>query len=93
MAIGSTSASGVPGGERVVEHHDPVVVGADRDLVLGQDHAVGLLPAQLGPLEPRAVGHHRAGPRDRDGLAGGDVRRAADDLRGAPSPDVDACRR
>ena len=28
------------GHEVVVEHHDPVVVGADRDLVLGQDHPV-----------------------------------------------------
>ena len=78
-----------PGGERVVEHHDPVVVGADRDLVLGQDHPVGLLAAQLGLLELRAVGHHRAGPRDRDGLAGGDVGRAADDLRRLARAGVD----
>jgi hypothetical protein len=69
------------GGERVVEDHDPVVLGADRDLVLGEDHAVGLLAPELGLLEPRAVGHHRAGSRDRDRLAGGDVGRAADDLR------------
>ena len=63
----------------VVEHHDPVVVEADRDLVLGQDHALRRHAAELGALEPRAVGHHRAGLGDGHGLAGGDVGRAADD--------------
>ena len=72
-----------------VEHHDPVVVGADRDLVLGQDHPVRLDAAQLGLLELRAVGHHRAGLGDGDDLAGGDVRRAADDLALVAGADVD----
>ena len=64
----------------VVEDHDPGVLGADRDLVLGQDHPVRLLAAELGDLEPGAVGHHGAGLGDRDRLAGGHVRGAADDL-------------
>ncbi len=77
------------GGERLVEDHDPVVVRADLDLVLGQDHAVGLLPAELGLLQPHPAGHHRAGRGDRDGLAGRDVRRAADDLLRLAVAEVD----
>ena len=65
----------------VLEHDRLVVVGADRQLVLGEDHPVRRDAAQLRLLELRAVGHDRARPRDRDGLAGRDVRRAADDLR------------
>ncbi len=65
------------------------MVHTDAELVLGEDHAVGLLAAQLGRLELRAVGHDRAGTRDADGLAGRDVRRAADDLRLLAAPDVD----
>ena len=57
-----------------------------RELVLGEDHPLGLDAAQLGLPELRAAGHDRAGPRDRDRLAGGDVRRAAHDLGGSPSP-------
>jgi hypothetical protein len=56
------------------------VVRADRELVLGEDHPLGDLPAQLRPLEPRAVGHHRPRARHRDRLAGRDVRGAADDV-------------
>ena len=67
----------------VVEHHDPGVVGADRELVLGQDHPRRLDAAQLGLAELRAVGHHRAGPRDRDGLAR--PRRSARRRRSAPA--------
>ena len=53
VAIGSTSASGVPGRQfgvdhQLVEHDDAGVVGADRQLVLGQDHALGGDTAQLG---------------------------------------------
>ena len=73
----------------VVEHHRARVVHADAELVLGEDHPVGLLAAQLGLLELRAVGHDRAGPRDGDGLPGRDVRRAADDLRLLAPADVD----
>ncbi len=75
--------------ERRVEHHDPVVVGADRELVLGEDHPVGLDAAQLGPLEPRAVGHDRPGSCDRDDLAGSHVRGAADDLAHVAVADLD----
>ena len=89
VAIGSTPASGVPGLELVVEDHDPRVLGADRELVLGQDHPVGLHAAQLGHAELGAVGHHRARARDGDGLPRGDVGRAADDLLRAAVADVD----
>jgi hypothetical protein len=59
-----------------------VEVGADRQLVLGEDHPVGLDATELGLAELGAAGHDRAGPRDRDGLAGGHVRGAADDCGG-----------
>ena len=52
-----------------VEHEDPVVVGADRELVLGEDHPLRAHAAQLGRLELRAVGHDRAGAGHGDGLA------------------------
>ena len=71
-----------PRQEVVVEDHDPLVQGADADLVLGQDHPVGLDAPQLRLLELHAARHHRARPRDRHGLALGDVRRPAHDLRG-----------
>ena len=72
-----------------VEHEDAAVVGADRELVLGEDHPVGLDPTELAHLELRAVGHHRPRPRDRDRLARADVRRTADDLRRGRAADVD----
>ncbi len=56
------------------------MVGADRELVLGEDHPVRGDAAQLRLLELRAVGHDGPGPRDRDALPRGDVRRPADDL-------------
>ena len=59
------------------------------ELVLGQDHPVGLHAAQLGHAELRAVGHHRARPRDGHDLPGGDVGRAADDLLRAAVAHVD----
>ena len=65
------------------------MIGADRDLVLGQDHPGGFDAAQLCLAELRAVRHHRAGPRDRNGLSRPDVRRAADDLRRLAVADVD----
>ena len=55
------------------------MVLADPDLVLGQDHPVGLDAAQLRLAERRAVWHHRARARHRHDLARGDVGRAADD--------------
>ena len=82
VAIGSTSASGVPGVQLVVEDHDPVVVDADRDLVLGQDHARRTAtPRSFARFRRVPSGITAPGQRDADGLAGGDVGRAADDLR------------
>ena len=72
--------------QQVVQDHDPVVVGADGELVLGQDHPLGGDAAQLRGPERRPVGHDGAGSRDRDRLAGRDVRRTADDRRGVPLP-------
>ena len=72
----------------LVEDDDPRVVGADAELVLGEDHPVGDLAAQLGALEARAAGQHRARPRDRHELAGGDVRRAAHDRDRLAAPHV-----
>ena len=81
---------GRPGHQTVlVEHEDPGVVGADRQLVLGEDHPLGLHAAQLGLAQARAVGHDRAGLRDGDRLAGGDVGRAADDRRDVALADRD----
>jgi hypothetical protein len=77
------------GREGLREHHDPVVVGADRQLVLGEDHAVGLDAAQLGPLELGPVGHHRAGESDGHRLAVRHVGRAANDLARLAVADVD----
>ena len=54
VAIGRSCSSGAPGRSRRraggVEHHDAGVLGADRDLVLGQDHALPTDAAQLGGL-------------------------------------------
>ena len=55
------------------------MVLAELELVLGEDHPGRLDAAELGLAEHLAAGHHGAGQRDRDGLAGGDVRGAADD--------------
>jgi hypothetical protein len=77
------------GGERVAEDHDPLVLVAQAQLVLGADHPVRLDAAQLGLAELRAVGHRRAGQRDRHRLAGGDVRCAADDRARLTGADVD----
>ena len=63
-ASGSTSASGVPGSASG-EQHDPGVVGAEADLVLGEDHPVRDLAAHLAALERQPVREHRAGQRDR----------------------------
>jgi hypothetical protein len=56
------------------------VVGAEVDLVLGEDHPVGELAAHLALLELEAVREHGAGERDGDRRAGAEVPRAADDL-------------
>src|SRR3954454_12792189 len=69
--------------------NDPGVVSDDGELVLGEDHALGLDAAELRLAELRAARHDGARPRDGDRLAGGDVRRAADDLRGVAVADID----
>ena len=76
-------------GERVVEHHDAVVVVADLELVGGEDHPFRGDPAQLRLAQLLAARHPRAGERHRDGLAGGDVGGAADDRPRAVLADLD----
>ena len=78
-----------PGLEAVLEHHDAGVIGAELDLVLGEDHAVAHLTAYLAALEPEAVREHCAGQCDCDGRARAEVPRAADDLAGVSLADVD----
>ena len=57
---GSTSASGVPGASDSSSTMIPCVVGAEVDLVLGEDHPFGDLAAQLSPLERQPVRQRRA---------------------------------
>jgi hypothetical protein len=61
------------------QDHDPGVLGADGDLVLGEDHPVGLHAAQLRAAELGPVGHDRARRGDGHDLPRGDVGSAADD--------------
>ena len=58
--IGRCSASGAPGVERLVQHHDPGVIGADPHLVLGQDHPAG---ARRRGASPRRACCRLASPR------------------------------
>ena len=62
------------------QDQDPVGVGGQAELVARAEHAVADDAHLLGPLDPPVAGQDRAGQRHRDALAGGDVRRAADDL-------------
>ena len=79
----------MPGCEAIVEDHDPPVVGADRELVLSEDHPVGQLAAELFLPQLLAVWHDRAWPRDRDHLPGRDVVGATDDLHRGRAADLD----
>ena len=65
--------------ERVGKDHDPLAVGAELDLGLGEDHPVRLDPAQLCATELLAVGHHRPRKGHEHGLPRRDIRCAADD--------------
>ena len=76
-------------GERVVEHHDAVVVVADLELVGGEDHPFRGDAAQLRLAQLLAARHPRARQRHRDGLAGADVGGAADDRPRPVLADVD----
>ncbi len=78
-----------PGLERVVEDDDPGVIGAEVELVLGQDHPLRELAAELAPLEHEPVRQRRAGERDGDLRAGAEVPGAADDRVRAVLPHVD----
>ena len=56
------------------------------DFVLGEDHPVRGLAAQLGDLEPRPVGHHRARLRDGDRLPADTFGAPQTIWLGSPSP-------
>ena len=74
----------------VREHHDPRVVVAEADLVLGEDHPARRLPSKLALVERLVEDRQeRAGQRDRDGRARLEVPRAADDLARVTLPHVD----
>ena len=65
------------------------MVGAEADLVLGEDHPVARLAAHLASLERDPVRQHRAWERDGDGRADAEVPGAADDRARLPLADVD----
>ena len=73
----------------MVQHDDAGVVGPDRQLILGQDHAVGLDPSELDLFQTAAVRHHSPRSRHGDGLTGGNVVGAADDLGWSAPADID----
>ena len=73
---------------RLRQHHDPRVVRAELDLVLGEDHPVRELPANLALLELEAAGENRSWERDRDCRAGAKVPGAADDLARLALPHI-----
>ena len=65
------------------------MVGAEIDLVLGEDHPLGHGPAQLAPLECQPVRQRRPGERDGHRGSGAEVPGAADDLIGLVLTHVD----
>ena len=72
-----------PGGDVVRQHHDPVMGGAESDLILGADHAEGVLTTHAALLDRKGLlpvvecaangGHH-------DSLSGSYIGCSADDL-------------
>ena len=72
------------------QDQDAVRVGREVQLVARAQHAVADDAHLLGPLDAPVAGQHRARQRDRDALASGDVRRAADDLERLAIADRDA---
>ena len=74
---------------RFGQDHDSGVIGAELELALGEDHSARDLAAQLR-LPQRGFGTRqlRARQRDRDGGAGGEVPRTADDLPRRSLPHV-----
>ena len=75
--------------ERLVEHHDPVVIGAEVDFVFGQDHPLRHFAAQLAALERQSVRQGRTRERDRDLGACAEVPGSAHDLVRLALADVD----
>ena len=75
--------------ERVVEDDDSGVVGAEVELVLGEDHPLRDLSAQLAPLEHESVRQRRARQRHRHLRAGAEVPGTADDRVRPFLPHVD----
>ena len=74
----------------VGEDHDPGVVGAEADLVLGEDHPARQLAAQRALVErAREARQEHAREADRDGGADAEVPGAADDLPRLALPHVD----
>ena len=73
----------------VLEHHDPGVILAEADLVLGEDHSPRELPAK-GAFVERLVQDReiRSRERDRDRRTGLEVPCAADDLPRVAFSDV-----
>ena len=70
-------------GDVVRQHHDPVVGGAESDLVLGADHAEGVLSPHAALLDRKGlltVVERAADGGDDDGLSGCHIGRTADDL-------------
>ena len=61
------------------QHQDARVVVADAELADRADHAVGDVAVGLARGDREAAGQHRAGQRDDDEVADGEVVRAADD--------------
>ena len=87
---GQDVGEGRPGLEPVREQHDPVVVGAEADLVLGEDHPLRYLASERPLLErAREPGSSAPGKPDRDGRPRAEVPRAADDLLRVGVADVD----
>ena len=81
---------GRPRLDRGGEQHDAGVVGAEADLVLGEDHPPRHLAPQLPLLErSREAGEQRARHPDGDGRPDSEVPRAADDLLRIGVADVD----
>ncbi len=71
------------------QDHDSGVIGAELELALGEDHSARDLAAQLRlPERGVGTGQLRARQRDRDGGAGAEVPRAADDLTRRSLPHV-----
>ncbi len=74
----------------VGQHHDPGVVGAEADLVLGENHPARELAAQRPLVERcREARQQHARQADGDGGTDAEVPGAADDLARLPLPHVD----